>query len=192
MSARAIEPGEVIAGTKVSLRLVTLDDCTTRYEAWLADPQVNRYLETRWRAQPLAAIREFVQGMLVSPDGYLFAIVETATGAHVGNIKLGPINAHHAFADVSYFIGETDRHGRGYATEAIKLATAFGFDRLALHRVQAGLYAGNVGSAKALEAAGFTREGALRAQLKNADGAWEDHVWYGIVRAEWERGRAPR
>ena len=115
--------------------------------------------------------------MLASADSYLFAIVESDTNVHVGNIKLGPINAHHAFADVSYFIGETDRHGRGYATEAIKLATAFGFERLGLHRLQAGLYAGNIGSAKALEAAGYTREGTLRAQLKNADAGWEDHVW---------------
>ncbi|HEY7060836.1 MAG TPA: GNAT family protein [Chloroflexota bacterium] len=185
MSDRAIAPGELLRGERVSLRLATLDDCTPRYEAWLADPAVNQYLETRWEPQPLAAIREFVSAMLASPDNHLFAIVESADGAHVGNIKVGPVNARHAFADMSYFIGERQCWGRGYATEAIRLATDFGFARLGLHRLQAGLYAGNVGSGRALEKAGYRREAVFARQLKNAAGAWEDHVWYAVLREEW-------
>jgi RimJ/RimL family protein N-acetyltransferase len=103
----------------------------------------------------------------------------------VGNIKVGPVNARHAFADMSYFIGERQCWGRGYATEAIRLATDFGFARLGLHRLQAGLYAGNVGSGRALEKAGYRREAVFARQLKNAAGAWEDHVWYAVLREEW-------
>ncbi|HJU60871.1 MAG TPA: GNAT family protein [Candidatus Binatia bacterium] len=65
-----------------------------------------------------------------------------------------------------------------------RLATTFAFTRLALHRVQAGIYAGKVASAKALENAGYRREGVLRAQPKNAAAAWEDHIWYGLLREE--------
>ena len=188
-ATRAIAPGERLAGQKIDLRLVTLDDCTPRYEAWLADPEINRYLETRFRPQPLPAIRQFVEAMLASPHDYLFAIVESGSGLHVGNLKVGPINPHHLFADVSYFIGERGRHGRGYAREAIALASAFAFTRLGLHRLQAGVYAGNVASARALEAAGFTREGTFTAQLRTREGSWEDHLWYGLVREAWEARR---
>jgi RimJ/RimL family protein N-acetyltransferase len=189
-SARAIAPEERLPGQQVFLRLVTLDDCTPRYEAWLADPEINRYLETRFRPQPLPEIRQFVEAMLASPHDYLFAIVEVASGTHVGNLKVGPVNPHHQYADVSYFIGERDRHGRGYAREAIALGCGFAFERLGLHRLQAGLYAGNVGSARALEAVGFSREGIFKAQLRTREGVWEDHLWYGLLRETWQRLRS--
>jgi ribosomal-protein-alanine N-acetyltransferase len=186
VTTRVLSPGDRLSGDKVSLRLVTLHDCTPRYEAWLADPQVNQYLETRWRPQPLESIREFVGGMLESPDNYLFAIVENETDRHIGNLKVGPIHWTHSHADVSYFIGERECWGKGHATEAIRLATTFAFRGLGLHRVQAGLYAGNVGSGRALEKAGYKHEGVFKGQLKNTAGVWEDHVWYGLVREDWK------
>jgi ribosomal-protein-alanine N-acetyltransferase len=189
-STRSIAPGERLAGQKIDLRLVTLDDCTPRYQAWLADPDINRYLETRFRPQPLPSIRQFVETMLASPHDYLFAIVESGSGLHVGNLKVGPINPHHLFADLSYFIGEKDRHGRGYAREAIALACGFAFTRLGLHRLQASLYAGNVASARALEAAGFAREGTFTAQVRTREGTWEDRLWYGLLRDGWEALRS--
>lgn len=181
---RVISAGEVLAGGAVSLRLVTLDDCTERYVAWLADPEVNRFLETRYAEQTLDSVRRFVADVSNSPHSYLFAIVENATAAHVGNVKIGPVVERHLFADVSYFVGERGAWGKGYGTEAVRLVTRFGFERLALHRCQAGLYESNVGSHRVLEKAGYTYEGRLRAQLRLGD-AWEDHVWFGALRESW-------
>jgi ribosomal-protein-alanine N-acetyltransferase len=171
-------------GERVLLRRVLEADCGPRYAAWLADPEVNRYLETRWSPQDAAAILAFVRAMRAAKDSLLLAIVARDDGAHIGNLKLGPIQARHAHADVSYFIGERDRWGRGYASEAIALACHVAFVDLGLHRVQAGLYAGNVGSARALEKAGFAAEGCFKAQLRGPRG-WEDHRWYGLVRDDW-------
>jgi RimJ/RimL family protein N-acetyltransferase len=189
---RRVRPSERFVGARCELRLLTLADCTERYVGWLRDPEINRYLETRWSEQNLESVRAFVGGMVESADSYLFAIV--VEGAHVGNIKIGPIQARHRYADVSYFIGERAQWGRGIASDAIALAAAIGFERLGLHRVQAGLYEGNVGSGRALEKAGFRREGVQRKQLRlgadpdapAADTQWEDHVWYGLLREEWQ------
>src|SRR5207302_903441 len=128
--------------------------------------------------------RQFVGSMLESSDSYLFAIIESGSGLHIGNIKVGPISTEHAYADVSYFIGERAYWGKGYATAAIIAATRFGFDALGLHRAQAGVYEGNVGSARALEKAGYVLEGRLRGKLRTAAG-WEDHLWYGALRDQW-------
>lgn len=185
---RLIGPGERFIGSVATLRLLTLDDCNETYVGWLEDPEVKRFLETRWHPQTLASVRAFVASMVESADSYLFAILENASGRHVGNIKVGPVQARHGYADVSYFIGDRAVWGRGLASDAIRLATGVGFERLGLHRVQAGLYASNVGSAKALEKAGYRREGVQRGQLRlTADepGVWEDHVWYGLLRSEW-------
>jgi ribosomal-protein-alanine N-acetyltransferase len=142
----------------VRLRYITLDDCTGRYVGWLNDPQVNRFLETRWHPQDLEAVCSFVQAALDNPLTHLFAIeVDTPNGCvHVGNIKLGPVNVQHQHADISYFIGDAHFWGKGVASKAIALATDFGFNILKLLSIRAGLYANNVGSAKALEKNGYT------------------------------------
>ncbi|MGC4079517.1 MAG: GNAT family protein [Rubrivivax sp.] len=181
---RKIQPGERLGGDRVELRLVTLDDVSERYVGWLRNPEVNKYLETRFSEQTLESVRSFVASMVDSTHSYLFAIVEKSTGAHVGNVKIGPVNPHHSFADVSYFLGERASWGKGLGTEAVRLVTAFGFERLGLHRCQAGLYASNVGSQRVLEKAGYTYEGKLEKQLRSGD-LWEDHVWFGALRETW-------
>jgi RimJ/RimL family protein N-acetyltransferase len=185
-STRAIQPGDRLTeGGKagVTLRLVELADCTDRYVAWLADPVVNEFLETRYVEQSIASIKAFVSAMLESPDSYLFAILDPR-GRHIGNIKIGPVVPRHLYADVSYFIGEREAWGKGYGTDAVRIATRFGFERLGLHRCQAGLYESNVGSQRVLEKAGYSLDGRLAKQLRIGD-RWEDHVWFGALRETW-------
>lgn len=185
--ARVIAPREWIVGPKLRLRLVELADCTERYVAWLNDPEVSRYLETRFTVQTLETIRSFVAGMVESPHSYQFAICENEGERHVGNVKVGPVDPHHAYADVSYFLGERDTWGKGYGTEAVRLATRFGFERLGMHRMQAGLYETNVGSRRVLEKAGYAYEGRLLKKLRQHEGApWEDHEWFSAFRDTWK------
>lgn len=176
-SKKRIRPGQILNGKKIFLRLVTLEDCKQEYLNWLNDPEVNRYLETRWHKQTLSSVQEFVLSMLEDPDNYLFAINHSVRNHHIGNIKLGPINHNHSYADISYFIGEKNEWGKGYASEAIHLVSEFGFNRLNLHRLQAGLYRGNIASASALVKAGFQQDGCFKKQLRGSEG-WEDHIWY--------------
>ena len=186
MADSRMNVGEWWEGKAVRLRLVTLDDCGERYVAWLADPEVNRYLETRFMTQTIEMVRGFVSDMLASPINYLFAIVDRASEQHIGNVKIGPVNTHHAYADVSYFLGERASWGRGLGTDACCAATRFAFERLGLHRVQAGFYETNLGSQKVLTKAGFSYEGRLRKKLRQSDdGEWEDHVWFAALKEDW-------
>lgn len=180
---RRIDTSERFFTPRLTLRLVVEADCTERYVAWLEEPEVNQFLETRHTVQTLPGIVAFVRGMLASHDSYLFAICERESGRHVGNIKLGPMSAHHRCADVSYFLGERSVWGRGYATEAIEAVSRIGFTRFDLHRVQAGVYASNAGSIRALEKVGFKLEGRFREQLLGKNG-FEDHLWYGLLEGE--------
>ena len=174
-----------LAGRRVKLRPISLDDCTERYVAWLRDPEVIQYLETRWVEQTLESVRAFVTAVSQDPLSHLMAITDIETDRHIGNIKIGPIRTHHNHADLSYFIGDRDFWGRGYATEAIRLAIQVGFERLGLHRLQAGTYATNVGGARVLEKAGFVRDAVLHKQLLGQSG-WEDHIWYRLLKEEWQ------
>ena len=176
---------EVLQGKRVGLRPVELDDCTETYLAWLQDPEVNRYLETRWSPQSIDTIRDFVTSVRASSHSYLFAIIYQ--GLHVGNIKIGPIHPIYKYADISYFVGERSSWGKGIASEAIALITDFAFRTLKLNRIQAGFFDQNRGSEKVLIKNGFVKEAVFRKQLFVDDPSqYCDHIFYGLLRDEYK------
>lgn len=73
--------------------------------------------------------------------------------------------------------------GRGIGTEAHKLLVEYLFAHTRAHRIQAWTDAGNEAEQRALEKAGFRREGVVREAQWRA-GAWRDQVLYSILRPE--------
>ena len=76
-----------------------------------------------------------------------------------------------------------DHRGKGHGAEAQRLAAAYLFEHSYLERVEAGTEADNVAEQRALEKAGFTREGMLRRACFRG-GAWRDMVVYSKLRGE--------
>ena len=70
--------------------------------------------------------------------------------------------------------------GQGLATEALRALVRFGFDRLGLHRLEAGCAVENAASARVLEKAGLIREGHKR-QVLPIRGAWVDNYFYAVL-----------
>jgi ribosomal-protein-alanine N-acetyltransferase len=165
-----------IEGERIYLRRLRADDATERYRGWMNDPAINSYLESRFSEQSLDDLVAFVTTMRTDPLNLFTGIFLKADDRHIGNIKLGPINTHHARAEIGLLIGDRDCWGRGYATEAIAILTDFAFDRIGLRRVGAGAYADNEGSARAFEKAGYTREALFRDQWWH-DGRFQDGVY---------------
>ncbi|THF76949.1 GNAT family N-acetyltransferase [Cohnella fermenti] len=74
-----------------------------------------------------------------------------------------------------------ERHsGKGYMTEAVKLAARYAFEELGLHRIVGEASPRNPGSIRVLEKAGFHREGISRSNLK-INGVWEDHQVLALI-----------
>lgn len=80
---------------------------------------------------------------------------------------------------MSYWI-RADRIREGHATRAVGLATAYAFDRLGLHRVQAETVPENVASQAVLRKNGFTPFGVAPRYLK-IDGRWRDHHLFHLL-----------
>lgn len=158
-----------LRGEKISLRPVALADVTETYCGWLNDPEVNRYLETRFAVQTLASVRSYAAAAIAAPDLLFLAIIENATGRHLGNIKLGPVLPQHRRGEISFFIGEKGCWGKGYATEAVGLLTEYALCRLSLVKVTAGCYGTNVGSQRVFEKLGYEREAVFRKQYFSED-----------------------
>jgi len=164
---------------RLLIRELDVDDVSSRYAAWLADPEVNQFLETRFAEQTLDKVRAFVQEQRLRTDSYLFGIFVLDGMRHVGNIKLGPINAHHSTGQISFLIGDRDHWGCGFATEAVETVTNWGFGTLGLARIEAGCYERNFGSLKTLLNCGYEVEGFFRKSRISADGSRTGSFWLG-------------
>ena len=164
-----LEKEILLLGEKILLRPVTLEDVTEAYCDWLNDPEVNRYLETRFVVQTLASVRSYVATTIAAPDTIFLAIIEKATNRHIGNIKLGPVLLHHRRGELSFFIGEKGCWGKGYATEAVGLLTEYALDELSLVKVTAGCYSTNFGSKRVFEKLGYEIEAVLKKQYFSED-----------------------
>lgn len=70
--------------------------------------------------------------------------------------------------------------GNGFATEVGQSLITFGFTRLKLHRIEAGVATENSRSIRVLEKIGMTREGTRR-KILPIRGEWKDNYHYAIV-----------
>jgi RimJ/RimL family protein N-acetyltransferase len=73
--------------------------------------------------------------------------------------------------------------GKGHGSAAQRLAAAYLFEHTYMERVEASTEAGNIAEQRALEKAGFTREGVLRRACFRG-GEWRDMVLFSKVRGE--------
>ena len=92
----------------------------------------------------------------------------------------------HARGELGYWIG-AHAWGRGYATEAARVMTAFAFETLGLHRVQARHFTRNPASGRVMQKLGMRLEGVHRDAYLRWD-RFEDVAVYGILATEWADG----
>ncbi|MFT3912209.1 MAG: GNAT family protein [Ferruginibacter sp.] len=113
---------------------------------------------------------------------YVCCIKLIETNEFIGLIALNIGKPHYRIAEVWY---KTDPAywGKGYTTEALREILKLGFEKLKLHRIEAGCAVGNLASIRVLEKAGMTREGRKRAILP-IRGEWVDNYFYSILETE--------
>jgi ribosomal-protein-alanine N-acetyltransferase len=75
--------------------------------------------------------------------------------------------------------------GRGIMPEALHAMIHFGFERLALNRIEADTSTYNAASVRVLEKLGFQREGVQREQYYQ-DGRFHDLVLFGLLKRDYE------
>jgi len=171
-----------LIGPRLRLRPVVPGDATDTYAGWMNDPDVVRYTESRYVSHTPESLRAFIETVIKSQSDLFLAITLKQDARHIGNIKLGNMNIRHGSADTGIIIGEKDCWGKGYASEAIGLLADHAFEALGLHKLTAGCYAVNGGSAQAFEYAGFEIEGMLKSQCIS-DGERVDVVLLGRSQA---------
>lgn len=124
----------------------------------------------------------YIAYLLSQPTQTSFAI--DVGGEAVGGISLHPgSDVERLSAEIGYWIGEPF-WGRGITTAAIILLTGHAFADLGFIRIFAVPFVRNAASWRALEKAGYRREGLMR-QSAIKDGVIENQYLYAALKAEW-------
>lgn len=133
--------------------------------------------ETRYREENWPPDSEKIELLAVPKSGEF-------GGEPVGSLQLYPFDHGNGDANFGLWFHPT-AWGNGYALEAGAHVIDYGFSELRLHRVSAGVMAGNDASKTLIERLGFTHEGVSR-DAWFADGEYRDRIRYGLLRSEWE------
>ena len=146
--------------------------------------EVSRWLPWCHPAYSMAESTEWIgsrESMAAEGQEYTFAIVG-ADGRFLGGCGLNQINRLQRFANLGYWV-RTSATRKGVATEAVRQAAAFAFERTDLVRLEIVCAVGNEASQRVAERAGAVREGVLRNRLL-LHGRAVDAVMFSLVRPE--------
>lgn len=149
---------------------LTMDEAGTGEFGWYGffDPQM-------WR-------RKWADNQLTGDDGGVLIVTN-------GSEPIGLVNWRRKKATPPSWYLEMgiallpEFRGKGHGTRAHQALARYLFAHTMVHRIEAATETGNIAEQKALEKAGFTREGVLRG-IGWRDGGWRDGVLYSLLRTD--------
>ncbi|CAN5903745.1 GNAT family protein [soil metagenome] len=153
---------------------------------WTNDPAHNSEYNT-FGFQPTGRLEEeFGKNGLLDRRGGALLVVERETESVAGSVSYHQVAYGPDEGSQAYNIGITlspDYRGKGYGSEAQRLFADYLFSTHTVMRIEASTDVANLAEQRALEKAGFTREGVARKAQWRA-GAWHDLVVYSKLRGE--------
>ena len=172
-------------GELIELRPVDRTNLET-YLTWVSDPEVTATLAIG--ARPLTRENEqefFDRATRSTATDVFWAIHALDDGAVIGQTGLHRIDPSNRSASLGIVIGDKQRWGKGYGTDAVRVLCDYGFAELNLYRIELEVLEHNERGYRAYLKAGFTEEGRRRhAWYRN--GAYQDSVVMSVLRPEWE------
>ena len=163
---QSTQDATTLLGARVALESFSERFITNAYVGWLRDPEINRYLVQPDKDTTLEEVRAYCHSLMSSGTDRFFAILDREAGAHIGNLRLGPIDSAARHCRLGMLIGDRNYHGRGFGTEAVGLALTFCFETLHMHKVYLNVIGENYAAIRTYEKNGFVTEGVL-----------EDHIF---------------
>ncbi|MFF4354234.1 GNAT family N-acetyltransferase [Streptomyces sp. NPDC001530] len=113
-----------------------------------------------------------------------FTVDDLADGRAIGMADYRDLDPFAGRATVGITIGERDRWGGGYGSEALRLLLGHLFGPLRLRRIELDTWSGNERALRTFRAAGFVEEGRRRSSVRVGD-EWHDTVLFGLLNEEW-------
>ena len=167
---------------RLILRKLVIDDAEDIF-AYASDPQVTTY--TSWETHQsiddtYKYLNDFVFELYRSGKGMDWGIVEKESGKLIGTCGLY-VETIHRRGTLGYDLAKP-YWGKGFITEAAKVAISFGFHVMQLQRIQAICEVDHGASARVLEKVGMQFEGILHNYVFYKQRSWNVKM-YAIARS---------
>ena len=120
--------------------------------------------------------------MLANP-GVRWGIQLHGQGSLIGTCGLFSWNRNWRKCTLGYELHPHAR-GQGLMAEALEAAIGWGFEHMALNRIEAQVHPENLASLRSLQRLGFAREGLLR-QLGYWGNQYHDMIAFSLLRQDW-------
>jgi RimJ/RimL family protein N-acetyltransferase len=178
---------DLFRGKLVRLAIDDPETMGKAFSRWMRNSEYRRLLDSDapslWSAKN---IKEWFEKELEkkTPDEYFFTIHTLECDQLIGFVALMDIHWNQRDAWVGIGIGEPEYWGKGYGTDAMRLALGYAFLELSLERVSLGVFNYNERAFHSYEKAGFKLEGRER-QAVHRDGKAGDVLYMGILRQEY-------
>jgi RimJ/RimL family protein N-acetyltransferase len=181
----------VLTGERVLLRPVGEADAAG-LRALVDDPEVGRLTGSHRSTFSDDDLRRWYGSRAEHDDRLDLAVVERSSGEYVGEVVLNDLDPDNRSCGFRIALLGPRVFGRGFGTEATRLALAHAFTTVGLHRVELEVYAFNPRARRVYEKVGFVAEGTRR-QALHWHGEWIDAHVMAVLAHEWatHRGRPP-
>lgn len=172
-------------GELVRLAAIDPDEFAAAVSKHSRDSEYFR-LEDSAPCRPLAkeSVKKWFEKELEEGRVSAFAIRTLENDRLLGDVGLGGISWSHGDAFLGIGIGDRDFWGKGYGSDAMRLALRYAFTELNLRRVTLNVYEYNLRAIRCYEKLGFQHEGRVRKYLSREGRRW-DLVYMGILKEEW-------
>ena len=154
----------------VFLRPLAAADLDRIYR-WHNDPLLYEHLVGTYRQVSRNQVEQWLQQRLENASFERnFAICETATAEHRGNLYLRDVDFEEKCAELHIFIGEAVCRGRGLGTGAVRRAIELALGSERLRRLYLHVLATNTSAIRVYEKCGFRTEKRLPSLVEKRTG----------------------
>jgi ribosomal-protein-alanine N-acetyltransferase len=171
---------------RLILRALRMEDADFALKEW-GDPVVTYYMRDEEPLKTLAeaeAMLRPLQNPAEMPDFKWWGLELKSEGCLIGTCGYWRWDDKHHHAEIGYDLWP-DYWGQGLMPEALRTLICYGFETMALNRIEATTHTENRRSQRVLAKLGFQREGLLR-EYYYRDGVYNDQILFSLLRREWE------
>ncbi len=176
-----IEP-PLIETTRLTLRALAVTDAAALHPVF-RDTVAMRY----WHKLPHKEVSETAAELaaMIKHGGCWWAICVNRTQHAIEQLVIGFAGYHHTTGRSGFgYMLHPSYWRQGYAAEAARAAITYGFNTLAIERVELWIHEQNLASRRLAEKLGFTNKGQFLQKFANETVAHMTQV-YGMRAAEW-------
>lgn len=180
---------KTITTERLILRKFNFNDAEDMLDLWISKPEIQHMY-----SEPIYTTLDEVKNLLQkyidnydNSDYYRWAIIDNDSKRCIGQIAFYLVNLNNHFAEIEYCIA-SGYQNKGLMTEAVKALIKFGFEKIALHKIQISTKEINTPSKRVIEKCGFIYEGTSRDYFY-FNGRYIDRLYYSMLKNEYEIGR---